>query len=151
MKKKFKAEYDAAKSGPKQLAFAKTLLEAAEGEETDRIRQHVLFEDAVRFAVAGGSAKDALRAVEAMGRVFAVDTLEKKTAVLTAVAQHAVGSRKHRDLVPLALELAAEAAEAGRKNQFQRIIETAKASARKTGSAGTMKEVMDFENRVEGS
>ena len=148
VKQQFKEKYTAAKSGPKQLALSNTLLEAAEAEKNDRARQYVLFEDAVRFAVAGGSAKDALRAVDAMGRVFAVDTLEKKTSVLTAVAQRAVGARSHRELVPLALELAGEAAEAGRKNQFERIIETAKDSARKTGSAGTMKEVRDLENRV---
>ena len=85
-----------------------------------------------------------------MSRVFAVDALEKKTAALTAVAKNAVGSRRHRDLVPIALELAREAAKAGRKNQLERLIVIAKNSAREAKSANMMKEVMDFERGVKG-
>lgn len=145
VKREFKDAYDSAGSGPKQLALAKTLREAAVAEQSDRMRQFVLFDDAVRFAVAAGALEDAFSTVDAMGRVFAIDSVEKKTAVLGAVARGTVGVRRHRELVPLALELAREAAMGGRANQLERILESAKDSARKTGSAGTMKEVMEFE------
>ncbi len=144
VKREFQELYEGAKSGPKQLALAQTLREAAALENSEPSRRFVLYEEAVRFAVAAGSLEEAFRSVDAMSRAFAIDAVEKKTAVLSAVVRGAVGSRKHREIVPLALELAREAAEAGRENQLNRVIETAKESARKTGSATTMKEVLEF-------
>ena len=56
VKKEMGEAYDAARSGPKQIALSETLVKAGIAETTDRLRQYVLFDDAIRYAVAGGSA-----------------------------------------------------------------------------------------------
>jgi hypothetical protein len=86
IKQIFKAEY-ASNDSPARRAFARKLLGQARDEKTESASRFVLFREARNMAASAGDVVTALRAVDEMSKVFAIDPSAYKLPVIQSAGR----------------------------------------------------------------
>jgi hypothetical protein len=102
-------EWAAAKSSTEKQALAKKLLGKADETTDDPVARFVLLRLARDIATQAGDGQTAFQAIDAMAKMFQVDPLEMKIAVLTKGASTAQKPAHHKVIAGEALKLADQA------------------------------------------
>jgi hypothetical protein len=153
IKQAFKAEYarvEAAKDRrAAHLALATKLFDKAATIQDDPTERFVLLRESRDQAILAGGGASALKAVNQLGREFAINVAQAKADVLEAVAKRTVQTPANKLLVTEALEVLTEVLKEEDADAAERIFKVAQTAAKNTGVAPVMATVEEKRGAVE--
>lgn len=148
VKQKYRWLYGRSHVESQQLELARKLLADGPKVTDDDARRFVMFREARDLAAKAGDLRVAAAAVERMADFYQIDLLKTKVEMFRKAAEGAKGSKQHRDVVLLCLNLAEEARQARRMTEARQAVEIATEAARNSKSRALMQQAAAAEKKL---
>ncbi len=145
----YKPDFEAAKTPAQRIAIAKKMLQQAMALRSDPTNQYLLLRTAHDLAGKEGDIATAYTAIAIVQKVFQVDALQLKAAVLADAAKALRPANEQQRIIPSALALVGEAIVADKYEVAKTLGELALDSARRAKNTDLIKQVVRRNEEVD--
>jgi formylglycine-generating enzyme required for sulfatase activity len=148
IKELFQDEY-AKKASADKLALAAKLLDQAKDTKDDPVARFVLMREARDLAAEAGDAPRALKAVESIGKEYAINTLQMKLAALETVEKMAGSRARSKSLVDVIMAVVDEGVATDDFEVAVKLLKLGENAARKSKNIALVTSILSRNKQVE--